>query len=450
MKTLQLALLLLAALAACARGPASPAPRDRHVVLLSIDGLPAYALEDPFAPTPALRQLARRGAWAPRGMSVVNPSVTWPNHATLATGVSPARHGVLFNGLLVRDGPGRPVRVEQCGRDRLLRAPAVYDLAHRAGLSTAQVDWVPWQTGGTITWAFEERPDPEGALERELVAAGILEARDVAEFRRGNSVWRDEIWTRAAAYLLGAHRPRLLLVHLLNLDAVHHRYGPRTPAGLSAIALADARAAELLAAVEGAGLLDRTVFFVVSDHGFKAVRRLLRPNALLRREGLLEAQGGKVVSCDAHVVPEGGTAMVYATRPDRREALLARLRDLFRSLEGVQRVIEPSEFASLGLPAPGDDPQMADLVLAAQPGYAFSGSPDGEPVADAEPGYLGTHGYLASDPEMNAVFIAAGPGIRPAVRPEAVRNLDVAPTIATLLGLRLEGVEGRPLTQILE
>jgi predicted AlkP superfamily pyrophosphatase or phosphodiesterase len=446
MRIRTLAAALLLAPAACAR---DSAPGTRHVVLVSIDGFPAYSLEDPFAPAPTLRRLACEGASAARGMTVVNPSVTWPNHATLATGVSPARHGVLFNGLLVRDGPGRPVRVEQCGRDRLLRAPAVYDLAHRAGLSTAQVDWVPWQTGGTITWAFEERPDPEGALERELVAAGVLEPRDVAQFRRGNAAWRDEIWTRAAAYLLRTHRPRLLLVHLLNLDAVHHRYGPRTPAGLSAIALADARVAELLAALDDAGLRDRTAFFAVSDHGFKTVRRILRPNALLRREGLLEAQGGKVVSADAHVYPEGGTAMVYATRPERRDAVLARLRELFRSLEGIERVIEPAEFAALGLPAPADNPQMGDLFLAAKPGYAFNGSPDGEPVADADPGYLGTHGYLASDPEMNALFVAWGSGIRPGVRPETVRNLDVAPTIAALLGLRLDGVEGRALADIL-
>jgi predicted AlkP superfamily pyrophosphatase or phosphodiesterase len=113
-------------------------------------------------------------------------------------------------------------------------------------------------------------------------------------------------------------------------------------------------------------------------------------------------------------------------------------------------VIEPAEFASLGLPLPADNPQMGDLVLAARPGYAFNGSPDGEPVADAEPGYLGTHGYLASDPEMNALFVAWGSGIRRGARPDLVRNLDVAPTIAALLGLRLENVEGRALGEILE
>ncbi|MFN3487043.1 MAG: alkaline phosphatase family protein, partial [Planctomycetota bacterium] len=84
MKTLQLALLLLAALTACARPPASPTPQDRHVVLLSIDGLPAYALEDPFAPTPARRQRARRGAGGPRGRSGGNPAGTRPRHATRA------------------------------------------------------------------------------------------------------------------------------------------------------------------------------------------------------------------------------------------------------------------------------------------------------------------------------------------------------------------------------
>src|SRR4029453_4506601 len=91
-----------------------------------------------------------------------------PNHTTMVTGVPPARHGVLFNGLLVRDGPQAPPKVEPW-RDKaeMVKVPTVYDVAHAAGLKTAQVDWVAIQNPGTITWEFPERPDPQGAIERE-------------------------------------------------------------------------------------------------------------------------------------------------------------------------------------------------------------------------------------------------------------------------------------------
>src|SRR5712692_845470 len=74
--------------------------RERIVVVVSIDGLPADALKDPDLPMPTLRRLAKEGARA-EGISTVNPSVTWPNHTSMVTGVLPARHGVLFNGLPV-------------------------------------------------------------------------------------------------------------------------------------------------------------------------------------------------------------------------------------------------------------------------------------------------------------------------------------------------------------
>ena len=90
--------------------PQEQTAASRHIVLISLDGLPSWALDDPFLPMPTLRGLAARGAIA-AGMRPVNPTVTWPNHTTLITGVTPAKHGVLFNGILKRD-PGVPPRIE--------------------------------------------------------------------------------------------------------------------------------------------------------------------------------------------------------------------------------------------------------------------------------------------------------------------------------------------------
>ena len=424
--------------------------KDRIVVLISLDGLPAFVMEDPRLPAPTLRRLAREGAVVKR-MTVSNPSVTWPVHTSMVTGVPGARHSVLYNGLLVRQGPKSPPRVEPYhDKTELVRAPTVYDLAHQAGLTTAQVDWVAIENAPTITWQFHEWPNPNGPVEREMITAGLLTAQEVQEFTKSNVTWRDQMWTQAAVHILKQHRPNLLLFHVLNLDSVHHRYGARNLASSTGIAFADQRVRDILDAVENAGLRDRTTLVVVSDHGFKSATRSIRPNVALREQGLLKAQGGKI-ECDAYVIPEGGTAMVYVTDPANRARLVPQLIEIFRNLEGVDRVIEPRDYAGLGFPDPATNPQMSDLVLAAKSGYAFAGAYDGNAVVDLAPGGSpGSHGYLASDPDMDAILLAWGYGIRPGVTLERIQNVDVAPTVAALLGLKMKGVVGRELREILK
>ncbi len=99
-----------------------------HVVIITLDGFGGWALDDPHLAVPALRHLAARGAVA-KGMRPVNPSVTWPNHTTLVTGVTPAKHGVLFNGVLIRK-PGVPPVVEPWrDKSEMVRVKTLYDLA---------------------------------------------------------------------------------------------------------------------------------------------------------------------------------------------------------------------------------------------------------------------------------------------------------------------------------
>ena len=103
---LRLSSLIALLIALCpAAHAADPAPdKDRHVILISIDGFPAWMWRDPSLSIPNLRRLAAEGAMAD-AMTVSNPSVTWNNHTTMVTGVKPEKHGVLYNGLLVRQGP---------------------------------------------------------------------------------------------------------------------------------------------------------------------------------------------------------------------------------------------------------------------------------------------------------------------------------------------------------
>jgi predicted AlkP superfamily pyrophosphatase or phosphodiesterase len=444
----RLALVALIAIAALGLAPQRPDTTANHVVIISLDGFAGWALDDPYLPAPTLRRLASKGAMA-KGMRPVNPTVTWPNHTSMVTGVTPSRHGVLFNGILLRSPGGQP-RIEPW-RDKkeMVRAKTLYDAAHEKGMTTAQVDWVAILNAPTITWEFPERPDPKGQVARELVKTGVISDEDLASFATKNIVYRDQIWTEAALHILRQHRPNLLLFHLLNLDSTQHRYGPRTPAAMTTMTLLDSQVRRIVDTLEQTGLMPRTTVFVVSDHGFKTVKRQIRANAALLKAGLISAQDGKVTKTEAYAVPEGGTAMIYVTVPDPSGAVLQRVKQALDGLEGIDRVIEPAQYAEFGLPLPRDNEQMGALFLAAKDGYAFTADINEPFVVDAPATSLGTHGYISTEPDIRALFIASGRGIKPGVVLESVNTVDIAPTAARLLGVELRDVEGRVLTDIL-
>ncbi len=404
-------------------------PKQRMVVVISLDGFPAYDLDDPKLPIPTLRRLMQNGVSA--RMTPINPTVTWPNHTSLVTGVRADQHGLLVNGALVPTGAWPPMKVDpMMDKTKMVHVPTIYDAAHEAGLTTAQVDWVAINNAPTITWAFREWASADGPLEREMIAKGVITAEDVENFTKSNILFRDQIWAKAAAYLIREHKPNLLLLHFLSLDSVHHAYGPKTLAATAAIAFLDSRVEEVVDAVRSAGIEDRTTFFIVSDHGFKAFSKQIRPAVALADAGL----AGK-----AYVLPEGGSAIVYVD-----PALVPKVRAALEGVEGIDRVIGEDGYTAMGLPSPDRDPQMGQMLLTAKTGYSFSGATGG-PVTAAVPQTGGSHGYPASDPDMEAIFIASGYGIRKGAKLDRVANTDVAPTIAGLLGVQLPSAKGSPI-----
>lgn len=420
-----------------------------HVIVISLDGFPAYALHDSAIPLPVLRKLMAEGA-AAEGMKPVNPTVTWPNHTAMVTGVAADRHGVIYNGMPVRGGDGKPLRIEPwVPKDELVQAPTVYDAAHSAGLTSAEVDWVAIYHSPSIDWSFAEQPNPDGAVEKEMIASGEVPEDQIRSWGHEPITLKDDIWMRAAVHIIEKHKPNLLLLHLLTTDSVQHQYGAHTLAAATALILADRQIQRILDAVDRAGIREQTTVLVVSDHGFKSYHHLIRPNAILREKGLLRAEGAQV-DCDAWTIAEGGTAMVYITRESRRAEITPLLDGMFRNVPGVASIIHPAEYAKYGYPAPLPGGRMADLVLVASPDYAFDGNTKGDTVSDVAAGATpGQHGYLNSDPDMQEILVAWGAGIRAGARAGVVPNVSVAPTLARLLHIESFRTDAPPLTEIL-
>ncbi|MBV9887161.1 MAG: alkaline phosphatase family protein [Acidobacteria bacterium] len=416
--------------------------KDRVVVVISLDGFPAYALKDPRLPIPTLRKLASEGAIAD-SMQPVNPTVTWPNHTAIVTGADASQHHVLFNGLLEHPEKDGPPKVEPWrDKDVMVHAPTIYDVAHEAGLTTAQVDWVAIFGAKTIDWKFPELPDPDGEIEKKLIADGTVTAEQLKTFEKGSQAWQDEIWTDAAVRILENHHPNLLLFHLLTLDDINHEYGPMSNASLTAMAWLDSQVKRVVDVLQRPGFAGQSTVIVVSDHGFRAYKHRIHGNVLLQEKGIVAAGDDGKLRGEAWVVPEGGIGMVYVNDAARKAGLIPQLKSIYAQAEGIERVYGVEEFGGLGLPTPAASDQAPDLVLAAKPDYAFSGDAAKSYITDANGG---THGFLNSDPQMQAIFMAWGAGVPKGAQLGAISNREVAPTIAKILGIEFKTAKAAAL-----
>ncbi len=427
----------------------SAATKGPIVVMITIDGFPARALKDPRLPMPTLRMLEANGAHAD-AMRPINPTVTWPNHTSLITGVDASRHDVMANGLISFSAGGSAPEVKPwVPRDDLVHARTLYDAAADKGMTTGQVDWVAIFGARNVRWEFGERPSVDSTIAKDLIAQKMVNEEQVESFgEKSSPAWRDEIWTDAAIDILIHHTPNLLLLHLLETDTLQHEYGPLTPAAYAAYAFADRCIGRVFDEARAAGLLDRITFILTSDHGFGAITHTIRPNVALVERGLLQMRGGSYKG-NVWFLAEGGEASLFIREDSTRAALVQELKAYFVMVPGVAGAYTNKEAQSFGIPASGTTDQAPDLYLAAAQGYAFIGGTDG-PIVQEITQVRGQHGYLNTDPDMEALFIASGAHIRPGVDLGSISNLRVAPTVAKILGVTLPEATQQPLTDALQ
>lgn len=429
--------------------PASAGPR---VVMVSIDGLRPEIYLDPAAQgvaVPNLVALCREGACA-RAMIPVFPSVTYPAHTTLVTGTRPAEHGIVSNFV-----SGSQWYLEA----KAIGSPTLWQAAKAAGRTSAIVTW-PVSYGADADLLIPENlsfglPDVREAL-RAGSTPGLFEALErkcgrvsIPSFESPEAGDRlDEVSTCFAAEILRTKKPDLLLIHYLDADHRQHFSGVDSAQAKHAFERIDGFVGKLREAVRDAGTEKETTFVIVGDHGFVPVHTHLNLGALLADAGFAKREGGKLVVPPAlRISALGGSAAIYVGEgaesdlPARLEGALRR--EIDRRHHGLVELLSRAELDELGA-FPG-----AAIGFAAAPGYMLVALE--QPMAVLPTGALkGMHGYRPTLPGMATGFIAAGPGIRRGLDVPVVRQLDVAPTIAALLGLRLDEALGLPLVGLFE
>ena len=414
------------ALLGCAASAAA-----QHAVLISVDGLrPIDALGEGGCETPrAITELARGGVHA-EGVFGVLPTVTYPSHATLVTGTYPTKHGVVNNGRVRDNASWHFDRAD-------IRVPTLWDAARARKLSVAIVTW-PSSYGADVDYLVpEDLSNAKDVGERIQAGStpGLFESLaggkriDLLPFGDPEAgIPLDEMTARFAREVVRRHKPHLLLLHFLDLDHREHFGGVASAGACASLQRIDRHIANVRDAYKEAGILDSTTFFIVSDHGFAPTHTAINVRELLKQAGLEETPELRMA---------GGSAAVYL-----KAAPPASLRSRVESrLRGLVRWVPPEEAARLG-GFPG-----AAFVLCAAPGYSLTASAT-LPLQVTSRTYLGGHGHCPDEPMMKSTFIASGAGIRPLGAIPAIRMVDIAPTIAALLGLDLPEAEGIPIAGI--
>jgi predicted AlkP superfamily pyrophosphatase or phosphodiesterase len=440
--------------AACSHSVVGAEPRnDRCVILISVDGLANFYLDDPLADIPTIRRLAAEGARAD-GIVCSFPTVTWPNHTTLVTGVGPGKHGVLGNNYLDRASATKIALIPDplFDKDEIVKVPTIYDVAHRAGLVTAGIVWPATRNARTLDWTVPDMFGNEAWPKYgtavwldELRSAGIPIDRHGAWTKEASGgVQRDWLYSRMARHLFEHHPPNLLMIHLVEVDHVEHKFGPRSPEAYWSVSFADDRIRDIVDAARKSPFGDNVTVVVASDHGFFPIETDIRPNVLLRQLGYISEADG-MTTRQALCVAQGGGCMVYVLDDVRRDELTQRLVAELARIDGVSDVVAPDEFGALGLSNREQDPRAPDFWLSAKSGYSFTDTESGDDVTAPRESRGGTHGYLPDQPEMLGTLVISGDGVAPGKRLGKVSNTDVAPTITKLLGVELPTADGRVL-----
>jgi predicted AlkP superfamily pyrophosphatase or phosphodiesterase len=362
--------------------------KKHYVILVSLDGFRYDYAEKYHAEN--LLALAKGGATAPQGMIPSYPSLTFPNHYTLATGLYPEHHGIVGN--------------------------SFYDPAEKRTykFTDASVTDGSWY-GGTPIWVLAEQQGMRAAcFFWPGSEAEIQGTRPSYYAKYDDKVPDDKRVAQVLDWLQlpAEQRPHLITLYFADVDHAGHEYGPDTEQVRAAVQVVDR---EIGALREGVGKLNLPVdVIVVSDHGMAKVE-------------------GDWITLDQYFPDAGAFEKILPPQLYAKSEA-----DAQRAYEGLKGKSEKFEvYRRAQMPAALHDdsnPRSGDPIVVPTGPYLvrFSAPPAGTP----EHQMVGAHGYdPKAIPEMKATFVAAGPDIRAGAKVAPFENVNVYPLLVKLLGL---------------
>ncbi len=405
------ALLLLCLLPSALAAPQPPARGAAHKLLvISVDGLDWRYLRDRNSTgllIPNLRRLLAGGE-VTDGVTGVWPTITWPSHTSILTGVRPDQHGILGNRRLKAEGG------DYYWSASLIRTPTLLSCAAAHGLTTATVTW-PVTLDAPVTYNLPEyfARRNGGSMDLLTVASRAVPPTLVAEISKDEpsfpQQWMDDrTRTLAVVWLLRHRQPDLLLVHLVDLDSDQHDLGPFNGTSRATLERSDELIGQMLAA-----LPPEYDIVVTSDHGFERVDQVADLPVLLAQKGIpgtAQSLGG--------IATTGDPAVADFLRAESQEGK-----------DGIGAIVPREQVLRYA-------PELASALLVVQPQehfmFRYGPSPAGAYLVP--PTEKGNHGFWPIRGDYGSVFLLSGPGVRPRFEPR-IEMTSIAGRLSAVLGI---------------
>lgn len=377
-------------------GPNAEVQQSKHyVVLVSLDGF-RYDYARKYGARHLLA-IAARGASAPEGMIPVYPSLTFPNHYTLVTGLYPEHHGIVGNQFY---DPARKERYSYAdpktnGDGSWYGGTPLWSLAEKQGMRSACFFW----------------PGSEAEIAGERPTYYLHFDNQFPDEQRIDQVIA---WLKLPV----EQRPHFITLYYANVDHAGHEYGPDSPQTAEAVKHVD----ELMGTLE-ADLKDLHLpvdLIIVSDHGMEKI------------------QGGWI-DLDKYAPLDGLITVgqyLYAPTEEAANAVYQKLKAADAAFMVYRRANVPAELHF------NSNPREGDPVIVARGPYAIRAHAPPPDHEDRAP-MVGNHGFDPyMMPSMKAVFLAEGPDIRAGVKLKPFEDVNVFPLLVKILGLDAPAVDG--------
>ena len=387
----------------------------------------------------------------------IYPTITYPCHTTMATGVWPDKHGVTGNLMLQ---PGVQPAPWKWDYSAVKWKEDIFTEAKKAGYTTAAIFWPVTGNHPYIDYLIDEywtqgpEDTPREAWKRMGSSPQML---DLIERYIGKNEIRQHPQSErfiidCTCELIRSYRPDVIFLHPANIDAYRHQTGLFNDKVRQGVEETDQWIGEIMRTLEETGELENTNFVLTSDHGQLDIKRTMNVNVVLAENGLIRKKAdGSLDSWDAWCMSGGLSALVYLRDPsdeacyEKTYKLLKEMKE--KGIYGISQVFTARE-AEKEYHLKGD----FSFVLESDDYSTFGEAVDGAVATDFDfSDYRygrATHGHLPfKGPQP--IFVVKGPDFNENVVLEAGRLVDEAPTLAEILGVTLQGADGHPMDALI-
>lgn len=425
---------------------------NQHLIIISLDALNAHDINI-LKLLPNFKGFIEEGAYI-KEVTSVYPSVTYTCHTSIITGTYPDKHGIYSN---EKVQPHRSTLQEWYWFKKDIQVPTLFDYANKAGLITANVLW-PVMASAPIKYNFPEIWSDTGQSYFSLYFKHATKntlpiiAKYASKFKGKEQPYLDNFVECLGTELIRKKKPHLLSLHFIELDHARHVMGLKGEHVNSVLERLDNRIGNLIQATRKAGIYENTTFVLLGDHGSTDFDQVVYLNTYFEKEGLLKIDSqNNVIDWYAYANSCGGSEHIHVNKQcdaPTRQKIFDVLGKLTVMPNTFVKKIYSKEEVKEKYHLSGD----FDYVIEPKDGFIFRNGinePWIRPRHLVKDCLFAEHGQEPSHQDLKTVFFAMGNKIKKGVQLDSACIVDEGPTLAKILGLSMDNVDGNVLDEIL-